>query len=124
MAKLPKSEVKKYTTGFILSLVLTFLAFGLVAQAIQQESGASTSLILTLAGLAIAQLLVQLDYFLHLGKESKPRWNLMMFILAGFIILIIVVGTLWIMENLNYGHNSHGSSNDSNYIMKDEGISR
>ncbi len=51
---------------------------------------------------ALMQLLVQLIFFLHLGREAKPRWNLIMLISTFGIVLLIVVGSIWIMDHLNY----------------------
>lgn len=52
-------------------------------------------------GLAVVQLFVQLIFFLHLGRESRPRWNLAMLLFAFMIIGIVAGGSLWIMSNLN-----------------------
>jgi cytochrome o ubiquinol oxidase operon protein cyoD len=41
-------------------------------------------------------------FFLHLGRESKPRWNLNALLFAVLVVVIIVFGSLWIMHNLNY----------------------
>jgi cytochrome o ubiquinol oxidase operon protein cyoD len=59
--------------------------------------------------LAIAQLLVQLFCFLHLGQESKPRWNLVALVFALFIVVVLVGGTLWIMHNLGHGQMQNAS---------------
>ncbi len=107
-----------YVAGYILSLILTVTAFILVAN--QVFSG--RFLVLAIVELAIAQLLVQLLLFLHLDRESKPRWNLLAFLFAVLVVGILVFGSLWIMHNLNY-HMSSPSEMDSN-IIRDEGISR
>lgn len=52
--------------------------------------------------LAFGQFVVQLVYFLHLGTEQKPRWKLLVFWFMIVVVLIVVVGSLWIMYNLNY----------------------
>jgi cytochrome o ubiquinol oxidase operon protein cyoD len=70
-------------------------------------------------GLAVVQLFVQLYFFLHMGDESKPRWNLMAFLFMLLVLVIVVFGSLWIMKNLDY----HMSPSDtSNYMMHEEGI--
>jgi cytochrome o ubiquinol oxidase operon protein cyoD len=61
-----------------------------------------TGLVAVIVGLAIIQLFVQLFFFLHLGEESKPRWNLMVLLFAAMVVIIVVFGSLWIMNNLNY----------------------
>ena len=58
-------------------------------------------LIYSLAGLALIQAIVQLFFFLHLGQEAKPRWQLFIFLFMLFIMLIIVIGSIWIMVDLN-----------------------
>ncbi len=125
MSKLSRPALKAYINGFILSVVLTLLAFSLVGQHINSESTTFSSgiLIATLAGLAIAQLLVQVVFFLHLGKESKPRWNLMMFLSMIMVAVILIFGTLWIMDNLDYHHGNHVTGEQTEqYIIEKEGI--
>jgi cytochrome o ubiquinol oxidase operon protein cyoD len=51
---------------------------------------------------AFLQLFVQLYFFLHLGQEEKPAWNLVFFIATVGVIFIVVAGSVWIMNHLNY----------------------
>ncbi len=114
-----RGSFKSYTIGFVLSLVLTLAAYILVVNKVWSGN----VIIAAIIGLAIAQLFVQLIFFLHLGKESKPRWNLTILLFAILVVGIIVIGSLWIMKNLNYGHqHGHELSPDqaSKYITKDE----
>lgn len=94
----PLATVSSYTTGFTLSLLLTIIAFGVVVFELLN----GTVLVAVLVVCAIAQLFVQLHFFLHLGRETNPRWNMMIFLFMLIIVLILVVGTLWIMKNLDY----------------------
>src|SRR5476649_2700441 len=94
--------MKLYITGFILSLVLTFVAYFSVIN--HWFSGAI--LLIAIFVFAIVQLIVQLFFFLHMGKEEKPYWNLSFFVSTIAIILIIVVGSIWIMYHLNYNMTS------------------
>ena len=110
------SRTKAYTVGFIVALLLTNAAFIIV----QSNALVGTALIVALAGLAILQLWAQLHFFLHLGQESKPRWNLIMFLFAVIVVVILVFGSLWIMNNLGY-HNMPATSSDTE-IMQKEGI--
>lgn len=95
-------SLKSYTTGFVLSLVFTFIPFLVVING-WVESGILIGLLMCFA---IAQLLVQAVFFLHLGKGASGQWNLAMFGLMSLFVLIIVIGSLWIMDNLDYrmGH--------------------
>ena len=104
--------------GFALSLLFTLAAYFLVANRLLSGG----ILTFTILGLALFQLVVQLLFFLHLGQESKPRWNLVIFLSTVSIILIIVLGSIWIMNNLDYRHMSPTETNT--YILKDEGIQK
>jgi cytochrome o ubiquinol oxidase operon protein cyoD len=47
-------------------------------------------------------MVVQLHYFFHLGQESKPRWNLLMFLFMALVLVVVVFGSLWIMYSLEH----------------------
>ena len=55
-----------------------------------------------LLGATVFQILVHLHYFLHLNTSSESRWNVLALLLTFLIMLLFVVGSLWIMYNLNY----------------------
>ena len=99
-----KLTVKPYIIGFVLSLLLTFGAFFIVNQHVspQHMEFSHTFIIMTILILAIAQLLVQLFFFLHMGREQKPRWNMAVFLSFISLILMIVIASIWIMYHLNY----------------------
>lgn len=87
-----------YTIGFILSIAFTLTAYFLVVDRLLSGN----ALVAAIMGLAVAQLFVQLVFFLHLGSESSPRWNQMVFWFAVGVVLIVVIGSIWIMDNLDY----------------------
>jgi cytochrome o ubiquinol oxidase subunit IV len=89
-------------------VLLTLTAFYLVYQHnhSQQPIFSHKYLMGALLVLALSQLFVQLLFFLHLDRESKPFWNLQVAILAAGVVLILVIGSIWIMNNLNYNMNS------------------
>lgn len=91
-------SLKFYVIGFLVSLILTLLSY--IAVVYQLFSGWMLVGLISLS--AISQALVQLFLFLHLGSESKPRWNLMVFLFMALVLAIIVLGSLWIMYNLDY----------------------
>lgn len=121
-----KSETKRlyasYITGFGLSLGLTLAAFGL-AKVQADSQGAAYPMITAvgvLAVLAIIQLVVQLIFFFHLGREPKPRLNTVSFLFMLMVVGIIAFGSLWIMYNLNY--NMMKGHDADVYIQRDENI--
>lgn len=107
-----------YSIGYALSLIFTLNAYIAVTQA---EKGLSSGLLVLLVALAVAQLIVQLVFFLHLGRESKPRWNGVAFITMCMVVFFIVAGSIWIMNSLDY--NMMGDHVDQ-MIIEDEGLKR
>jgi cytochrome o ubiquinol oxidase operon protein cyoD len=90
-------NLRSYVIGFAASLILTSISFLLVIFKVLENQ----SLAYTLGGLALLQALFQLIYFLHVGQEAKPKWETLIFCFMFFILLIIVIGSLWIMYDLN-----------------------
>ncbi|MEO5691139.1 MAG: cytochrome o ubiquinol oxidase subunit IV [Candidatus Saccharimonadales bacterium] len=113
-----RTQYLSYTIGYALSLIFTLNAYIAVTQT---DDGITSGLIVLLVGLAVAQLVVQLVFFLHLGRESKPRWNGMAFITMCMVVFFIVAGSIWIMNSLDY--NMMGDHVDT-MIVEDEGIHR
>ena len=91
-------KLRTYLSGYILSLVLTITAYLLVTHP-HYSVGLIVAAVLILA---VVQFLVQLVFFLHIGVERRPRWKLAVLIFMVGIVLIIVIGSIWIMNNLNY----------------------
>lgn len=93
--------VGKYVTGFILSVILTLLAFGAVM--LGWLDGWSLSLkVAYFVGLAIIQIAVQMMFFLHLGEGPDAKWNITSVWFTVFCVFIIIYGTWWTMQHLNY----------------------
>ncbi len=101
----------KYGIGFGLSLLLTLAAYSLV-----MYGGTSPWLLASITLLAVVQMVVQLIFFLHLGEEASPRAKLLSFIFMAGTLLIIVVGSLWIMANMNYNMMHMTSAQKDNYM--------
>jgi cytochrome o ubiquinol oxidase operon protein cyoD len=91
-------SVATYTIGFVLSIALTLVAYFSVVN--QWLAGAV--LVGVLITLALSQFFVQAILFLHVGDEAKPKWNQTSFLFMILVVVTIVIGSLWIMNNLNY----------------------
>ena len=130
----PVSESKSgsllsYTIGYGLSLGLTGTAFWLAHKHVQSHhiTPSDNFMLIALAALAVIQLAVQLVFFFHLDRESKPRWNSLVLGFAAMVVAILVGGSIWIMTNLGYHHpgNNHYHQTPSQLnqsIIKDEGV--
>ncbi len=113
-----QGSLTSYTAGFLISLALTLVAFLLVLHHLLTGWAAA----MVIVGLALMQLAVQLIFFLHLGHESRPRWNLTVFLFMIIVVIILVFGSLWIMSNLSY--HMRTPQNPNTYIVKDEGFQK
>ena len=106
-----------YTAGFVFSVLLTLIAYLLVTKHYLSGWGLTAGIL----GLAVVQLMVQLVAFLHLGRESRPRWNLLAFLFMTMVVLIVVLGSLWIMHHLNYNMTPQDTNS---FLIKDEGYTK
>lgn len=93
-----RGTLQGYWFGFGASLLLTLSSFLLVYLRFDIPNSA---LIATLIGLALVQAAAQVIFFLHVGEEPHPRWETLVFSFMVLTLLIIVLGSLWIMHNLN-----------------------
>lgn len=123
-AALPNRHTKPiqaYIAGYVLAITLTVSAFALVWAYVSSDGGvfSRTVLLSALAVLAVLQLLVQAVFFLHLSAERKARLTLYSTLFTILVVMTIVVGSIWIMYNLNY---NMMPSNVSKYIQQEENI--
>jgi cytochrome o ubiquinol oxidase operon protein cyoD len=91
-------SVKEYVIGLILSIVLTAIPFGAVMGG-WFPTGVTFGIILVTA---IAQVFVQLVFFLHMNGSSEQTWNTTSAVFIVLVVAIIVIGSIWIMEHLNH----------------------
>ena len=87
--------------GFISSALLTATAFWIVVNPAFFYFGVAEAVVAILA-LACLQAVAQSIFFLNILGEKGPRWNLVIFASTLSIILIIILGSLWIMHHLDY----------------------
>ena len=92
------ASVKSYMIGFVLSVVLTAIPFGLVMDQTHHGFSAETVLAAILA-FAFVQVFVHIVYFLHMDRSAEQRWNVLAFAFTILILVIVVSGSVWIMHN-------------------------
>src|SRR5471032_575241 len=107
------ASAKSYVIGFVLSIVLTAIPFGLVMDAKHYSFGAGTVLAAILA-LAVVQVFVHVVYFLHMDRSAEQRWNVVAFAFTVMILVIVVSGSVWIMHNAttNMAHGMAATSSE------------
>ncbi|WP_243292998.1 cytochrome aa3 quinol oxidase subunit IV [Bacillus sp. FJAT-47783] len=85
-----------HVIGFIFSIALTFLAVGV---ALYTDLALNTIIIIIFA-FAFLQAAVQLFMFMHI-KEGDGAWQITKMASAGFIAIVIVYGSYWVMTNMH-----------------------
>jgi cytochrome o ubiquinol oxidase operon protein cyoD len=102
------ASVKSYMIGFVLSIILTAIPFGLVMNQNHYGFTAGTVLAAVLL-LAVVQVFVHVVYFLHMDRSAEQRWNVVAFAFTVMILVIVVSGSVWIMHNAN-NNMAHGEN--------------
>jgi cytochrome o ubiquinol oxidase subunit IV len=91
------SGVTVYTIGLVLAVILTATSFWVVNTSLLWPPGVPLGLVV----LAIAQMGVHLAFFLHITSGPDNTNNVLALAFGVLIVLLVVVGSLWIMFNLN-----------------------
>ena len=86
-----------YTIGLVLAVALTATSFWVANTSLLWTPGIP----LGLAVLAIAQMGVHLVFFLHITTGPDNTNNVLALAFGVLIVTLVVVGSLWIMFNLN-----------------------
>jgi len=107
--------VQSYVVGFILSLIFTLIPYYLVVH----QTFSSSALLPIIIGFAVIQMIIQITFFLHIGRGPKPNWNLFFFASTVGIILVVVGGSIVIINNLHYNMQP---SDQTKKLIADEGI--
>lgn len=89
---------RSYFIGFVLSVILTAIPFGLVM------AGGFENRLLTagiVVGAAAIQVVVHMIFFLHMNSRSDEGWTMLALIFTIVVVVIILAGSLWVMHNMN-----------------------
>lgn len=89
--------VKGYLIGFALAVVLTVIPFAIA----MTGALSGTAALAVIAVLGVIQIVVHVRFFLHIDSSPAQRTNLAAFSFTLLIIGILVVGSLWILHNMN-----------------------
>jgi cytochrome o ubiquinol oxidase operon protein cyoD len=63
---------------------------------------------------------VQVVFFLHIGRGT--HWKATSFFFMLFVVAIVVVGSIWIMNNLNYNMMDMSPNEMKQYMHDNEGL--
>ena len=91
------SETIAYVIGLALALILTGVSFWVASTGVLWGPGVAAGLVV----LAIAQMGVHLVFFLHITTGPDNTNNVLALAFGLLIVLLVVVGSFWIITNLN-----------------------
>jgi cytochrome o ubiquinol oxidase operon protein cyoD len=91
-------RVVGYLTGLGLAVLLTATSFFVAGTDLVWEPSIPVALVV----LAIAQMGVHLVFFLHITTGPDNTNNVLALAFGVLIVMLVMVGSLWIMANLNH----------------------
>jgi cytochrome o ubiquinol oxidase operon protein cyoD len=97
------NSLRGYMIGFVLSVILTAIPFGMV----MHQGFAKETILAAILVMAVVQVLVHVYYFLHLDSSIEERWNVSAFVFTILITVIVVAGSVWIMYHATTNMEHH-----------------
>lgn len=94
----PHGSRKGYWIGFLLSVVLTAIPFGLVMSGAIADTRVTAGIIMAAAAI---QIVVHMIFFLHMNTKSEHGWTMMALIFTVIIVVIVIAGSVWVMYHMN-----------------------
>lgn len=93
----PTATVLTYTVGLGLAIVATVASFVVAKTNLLWAPGVPVGLVV----LAFAQIGIHLVFFLHLGSGPDHTNNIVALSFGVLIVFLVIVGSIWIIANLN-----------------------
>jgi cytochrome o ubiquinol oxidase operon protein cyoD len=94
----PAESVGSYLIGLGLATLLTIVSFIVARTTLVWEPSIPVALVV----LAIAQMGVHLVFFIHITTGPDNVNNVMALAFGVLIVLLVLVGSLWIMTQMNH----------------------
>ena len=94
----PRDQIASYAIGLALSVALTAASFWML----QTQLVWRPAIPVALLALAVAQIGVHLVFFLHITTAPDNTNNILALAFGILIVLLVVAGSLWIMDHLNH----------------------
>jgi cytochrome o ubiquinol oxidase operon protein cyoD len=91
-------EIQVYLLGLLLAVGLTVASFWVAGSSLVWGPGIPAALL----ALAVAQIGVHLVFFLHITSGPENTNNTLALAFGVLIVLLVVVGSVWIMGHLNH----------------------
>ena len=97
-AQFPHGTKRDYVTGFVLSVILTVIPFGVVMAG---GLGSTRLTALVVLACAITQMVVHMIYFLHMNPRAEGGWTVISLMFTLIVLIIAVAGTIWVMYHMD-----------------------
>lgn len=94
----PHGSMRDYVTGFVLSVILTAIPFGIVMSGGFESRGLTAVVVIAFA---VIQILVHMVYFLHMTGNQEEGWTLLSTIFTVVVVVILLAGSIWVMYHMN-----------------------
>ena len=94
----PIGGLRSYVIGFGLAALLTAASFAVVMTDFVYGPAVVSALVV----LAIGQMGVHLVFFLHLTTGPNNVNNVLALAFGVFVVVLVVLGSIWIMSHLNH----------------------
>jgi cytochrome o ubiquinol oxidase subunit IV len=94
------ANVRSYVIGLVLAALLTVASFWVLHTKLVWAPGIG----MALAVFAVAQMGVHLVFFLHITTGPDNTNNVLALAFGVLIVSLVVIGSLWIMANLDHHH--------------------
>ena len=94
----PGAALMSYAIGLVLSILLTAAAFYVLKTDLVWRPAIPVALL----ALAVAQIGVHLVFFLHITTAPDNTNNVLALAFGVLIVVLIVAGSLWIMQHLDH----------------------
>ena len=93
-----RQGVQGYALGLALAILLTLASFWVARTHIIYGPGVPMALV----ALAIAQMGIQLVFFLHITTAPDNTNNVLALAFGVLIVFVLVFGTVWVMDHMNH----------------------
>ena len=97
-----RNEIAQGIVGYLVGLALATLLTGVSFFLLGSHLVWAPSIPVAIGVLAIAQMGVHLVFFLHITSGPDNTNNVMALAFGVLIVMLIMVGSLWIMSHLNH----------------------
>lgn len=94
----PLRSVATYALGFLLAAGLTAASFAVAQGGFLYGPAVPIALV----ALAVAQIGVHIVFFLHVTTGPDHVNNVLALLFGTFVVMLVILGSLWIMSNLNH----------------------